>query len=60
VKWVEWSPSAAAPRLAVPLGYSRPEALGVLAPRHLKLVKTVLSLSGYGGRAPGILNVDPR
>lgn len=46
MKWVEWSPSDAAPRLAVPLSYSRPDALGVLAPGHLELVRTVLALSG--------------
>lgn len=46
MKCVEWSPSAAAPRLAVPLSYSRPDALGVLAPGHLELVRTVLALLG--------------
>lgn len=46
MKWVEWSPSAAAPCLAVPLSYSRPDALGDLAPRHLELVRTVSALSG--------------
>jgi hypothetical protein len=46
VKWVECIPSPATPRLAVPLSYSRPDELRVLAPRHLELVKTVLALSG--------------